>query len=120
MRINDLRESRTVRNNCETRGQVTEFGAQWLPDASLKAIDDAKLAIPVPNLCCKTAFPSGCPFELREPIRYVGNAYISRIANRTDMRDSRVIRSRHLHKLQRRHFIIFDVLPFLGTSLAIG
>jgi hypothetical protein len=35
------------------------------------------------------------------------------------MRDTRVSRSRHLHKLPRRHFIIFDVLPFLGTLLAI-
>jgi stearoyl-CoA desaturase (Delta-9 desaturase) len=36
------------------------------------------------------------------------------------MRDNRVIRSRHLHKLQRRHFIVFDVLPFLGTLVALG
>ena len=36
------------------------------------------------------------------------------------MRDNRVIRSRHLHKLQRRHFIAFDVLPFLGTLVALG
>jgi len=36
------------------------------------------------------------------------------------MRDLKVFKSRHLHKLQRRHFIIFDVLPFLGTLLAIG
>jgi stearoyl-CoA desaturase (delta-9 desaturase) len=36
------------------------------------------------------------------------------------MRDHRIIRSRHLHKLQRRHFIIFDVLPLLGTLIALG
>jgi stearoyl-CoA desaturase (Delta-9 desaturase) len=36
------------------------------------------------------------------------------------MRDNRIIRSRHLHKLQRRHFIFFDVLPFLGTLVALG
>jgi stearoyl-CoA desaturase (delta-9 desaturase) len=36
------------------------------------------------------------------------------------MRDHRVIRSRHLHKLQRRHFIIFDILPFVGTLVALG
>jgi stearoyl-CoA desaturase (delta-9 desaturase) len=36
------------------------------------------------------------------------------------MRDQRVIRSRNFHKLQRRHFIIFDVLPFVGTLVAFG
>jgi stearoyl-CoA desaturase (delta-9 desaturase) len=36
------------------------------------------------------------------------------------MRDPRVVRSRHFHRLQRRHFIIFDVLPFLGTLVALG
>jgi len=36
------------------------------------------------------------------------------------MRDNRTIRSRHLHKLQRRHFIVFDVLPFVGTLIALG
>ena len=36
------------------------------------------------------------------------------------MRDNRVFRSRHLHKLQRRHFIVFDVLPFFGTLVALG
>jgi stearoyl-CoA desaturase (delta-9 desaturase) len=36
------------------------------------------------------------------------------------MRDNRIIRSRHLHRLQRRHFIIFDVLPFFGTLGALG
>src|SRR3954447_22719602 len=35
-------------------------------------------------------------------------------------RDHRVIRSRHLQKLQRRHFFIFDVLPFGGTLVALG
>ena len=35
-------------------------------------------------------------------------------------RDHRVIRSRHFHKLQRRHFILFDVLPFLGSLIALG
>ena len=35
-------------------------------------------------------------------------------------RDPRIIRSRHFHKLQRRHFILFDVLPFVGTLLAFG
>jgi stearoyl-CoA desaturase (delta-9 desaturase) len=36
------------------------------------------------------------------------------------MRDTRVIQSAHFQKLQRRHFIVFDVLPFLGTLLALG
>src|SRR5258708_6293495 len=36
------------------------------------------------------------------------------------MRDHRIIKSRHLHKIQRRHFIIFDVLPFVGTLVALG
>jgi stearoyl-CoA desaturase (Delta-9 desaturase) len=36
------------------------------------------------------------------------------------MRDIRVIKSRHFHKLQRRHFILFDVLPFVGTLVALG
>jgi stearoyl-CoA desaturase (Delta-9 desaturase) len=36
------------------------------------------------------------------------------------MRDNRVIRSRHFRKLQRRHFILFDVLPFLGTLVALA
>lgn len=36
------------------------------------------------------------------------------------MRDTRIIRSRHLHKMQRRHFIIFDILPLVGTLLALG
>ena len=36
------------------------------------------------------------------------------------MRDVRIIRSRHLHKMQRRHFIIFDILPFVGTLVALG
>lgn len=35
-------------------------------------------------------------------------------------RDKRVIRSDRFHKLQRRHFIAFDVLPFLGTLVALG
>lgn len=34
------------------------------------------------------------------------------------MRDVRIIRSRHLHKMQRRHFIIFDILPLVGTLAA--
>src|SRR3954452_13531311 len=36
------------------------------------------------------------------------------------MRDIKVIRSRHFHKLQRRHFILFDVLPVVGTLVALG
>src|SRR4051794_37914408 len=36
------------------------------------------------------------------------------------MRDLRIVRSRHFHKLQRRHFIVFDVLPFLGTLVAFA
>src|SRR3954468_17128702 len=36
------------------------------------------------------------------------------------MRDPRVVRSRHFHKLQRRHFIVFDVLPLVGTLIALG
>ena len=30
-------------------------------------------------------------------------------------RDIRIIKSRRFHRLQRRHFILFDVLPFLST-----
>jgi stearoyl-CoA desaturase (Delta-9 desaturase) len=37
-----------------------------------------------------------------------------------NMRDHRVFRSRHFHKLQRRHFVIFDVLPLVGTLVALG
>jgi stearoyl-CoA desaturase (delta-9 desaturase) len=36
------------------------------------------------------------------------------------MRDHRIIRSRHFHKFQRQHFIIFDVLPFVGTLVALS
>jgi stearoyl-CoA desaturase (Delta-9 desaturase) len=36
------------------------------------------------------------------------------------MRDTRIIKSRHLHKMQRRHFIIFDILPLVGTLVALG
>ncbi|MGJ4994234.1 acyl-CoA desaturase [Bradyrhizobium sp. HKCCYLS3077] len=36
------------------------------------------------------------------------------------MRDNRVLRGRHLHRLQRRHFILFDVLPFVGTLVALA
>src|ERR1700676_3170405 len=36
------------------------------------------------------------------------------------MRDNRIIKSRRLYKLQRRHFIFFDVLPFFGTLVALG
>jgi stearoyl-CoA desaturase (delta-9 desaturase) len=35
-------------------------------------------------------------------------------------RDHRIIRSRHFHKLQRRHFFLFDVLPLVGTLIALG
>lgn len=35
-------------------------------------------------------------------------------------RDHRIIRSRHFRKMQRRHFIVFDVLPFVGTLVAVG
>jgi stearoyl-CoA desaturase (Delta-9 desaturase) len=38
----------------------------------------------------------------------------------TRKRDHRVIKSRHFHRLQRRHFILFDVLPFVGTLIALG
>ena len=34
--------------------------------------------------------------------------------------DRRIIRSRHLRKQQRRHFILLDVSPFLGTLIALG
>jgi stearoyl-CoA desaturase (Delta-9 desaturase) len=36
------------------------------------------------------------------------------------MRDNRIIKSRHLRRLQRRHFILFDVLPFVGAVVALG
>lgn len=38
----------------------------------------------------------------------------------TRKRDHRIIRSRHFHKLQRQHFILFDVLPFVGTLIALS
>ena len=34
--------------------------------------------------------------------------------------DRTVISSAYLHRRQRRHFILFDVLPFLGTLVAVG
>lgn len=34
--------------------------------------------------------------------------------------DRTVISSHYLHRAQRRHFILFDVLPFLGTLLAVA
>jgi stearoyl-CoA desaturase (Delta-9 desaturase) len=36
------------------------------------------------------------------------------------MRDNRVLKSRHFHRLQRQHFILFDVLPFVGTLVALA
>jgi stearoyl-CoA desaturase (delta-9 desaturase) len=33
--------------------------------------------------------------------------------------DRTVISSPHLHRAQRRHFLLFDVLPFLGTLVAV-
>src|SRR5229473_3802896 len=36
------------------------------------------------------------------------------------MRDNRVIRGRHLHHLQLKHFILFDIFPFAGTLIALG
>ena len=36
------------------------------------------------------------------------------------IRDRRVVSSPYLHKLQRRHFLLFDILPILGTIVAIG
>ena len=35
-------------------------------------------------------------------------------------RDHRIIKSRHFHKLQRRHFVLFDILPFVGTLIALA
>jgi stearoyl-CoA desaturase (delta-9 desaturase) len=35
-------------------------------------------------------------------------------------RDRRVLSSPYLHKMQRRHFMLFDVLPLLGTAAAIA
>jgi stearoyl-CoA desaturase (delta-9 desaturase) len=37
-----------------------------------------------------------------------------------EMRDIRIIRSRHFHRMQRRHFVMFDVLPIFGTLVALG
>jgi stearoyl-CoA desaturase (Delta-9 desaturase) len=36
------------------------------------------------------------------------------------MRDNRVLRGRHLHHLQLKHFIFFDIFPFAGTLVALG
>lgn len=36
------------------------------------------------------------------------------------MRDPKIIKSRHFHRLQRRHFILFDILPFIGTLIALA
>jgi stearoyl-CoA desaturase (Delta-9 desaturase) len=38
----------------------------------------------------------------------------------TRTRDHRIIKSRHFRKLQRRHFVLFDVLPFFGTLVALS
>jgi stearoyl-CoA desaturase (delta-9 desaturase) len=38
----------------------------------------------------------------------------------TGRRRRKVIDDPYLHRIQRKHFIIFDVLPMLGTLLAIG
>jgi stearoyl-CoA desaturase (Delta-9 desaturase) len=35
-------------------------------------------------------------------------------------RDHRIIRSRYFRRVQRRHFVLFDVLPFVATLIAIG
>src|SRR5262245_30159217 len=35
-------------------------------------------------------------------------------------RDITAISSPHLHRLQRRHFLLFDVLPFVCTLAALG
>jgi stearoyl-CoA desaturase (delta-9 desaturase) len=35
-------------------------------------------------------------------------------------RDTAAINSPHLHRLQRRHFLLFDILPFVGTLAALG
>jgi stearoyl-CoA desaturase (delta-9 desaturase) len=45
---------------------------------------------------------------------------ISEIPRLQGTRDHRVIRSRHFNKMQRRHFVLFDVLPFVGTLIALG
>lgn len=37
-----------------------------------------------------------------------------------DKRERTAISSPYLHKLQRRHFILFDILPIVGTFFAIG
>jgi stearoyl-CoA desaturase (delta-9 desaturase) len=34
--------------------------------------------------------------------------------------DRTIISSPHLHRLQRRHFVLFDVLPFVGTLVAVA
>lgn len=34
-------------------------------------------------------------------------------------RDRTAISSPYLHKMQRRHFMLFDLLPFVGTILAL-
>ena len=34
-------------------------------------------------------------------------------------RDRKVVSSPYLHKLQRRHFLLFDILPILGTAVAV-
>ena len=49
----------------------------------------------------------------RDTDRFLQNRQLRR------MRDPRVVRSRHFHKLQRRHFVVFDVLPFVGTLIAL-
>jgi stearoyl-CoA desaturase (delta-9 desaturase) len=39
---------------------------------------------------------------------------------RKERRERTAISSPYLHKLQRRHFILFDILPIIGTLFAIG
>ena len=56
---------------------------------------------------------------LRSPGGYVLNRRLE-IPPVPQKRDHRIIRSRHFHKMQRRHFIIFDMLPFWARWLRWG
>src|SRR4051794_29306307 len=54
------------------------------------------------------------------PIHCVGIPIGSSRIQPCHMRDPRVVRSRHFHKLQRRHFVVFDIMPFVGTLVALS
>lgn len=62
--------------------------------------------------------PSNQSFEGESP--QAGTSPSAPIRPAKIPRDRTAIQSPYLHRLQRRHFFLYDVLPFLGTLLAVG